>query len=76
MAGNFLMAEYGLIREMVQEAEKALEACEASEDVPFASLTLSKALECAAERAEWVAGCYSPTKGERPALVEPENEVH
>lgn len=76
MASKLLMAEYGLIREMVQEAEKALEDCKRSKAVSFSALILSKALESAAERAEWVASCYSPSIGERAAPMSPENELH
>jgi hypothetical protein len=51
-------AEHGQIRELIREAEKALDECERSKHVPFASLVLTKALVCAAERARVLESVY------------------
>jgi|GEM_PF-5536836 len=51
-------AEQGQIRELIREAEKALDECEQSKFVPFASIVLTKALQCAAERARCLESVY------------------
>jgi hypothetical protein len=51
------------IRGLIREANRALDECERTEGVPFAQLTLAKALEVAAKRAEWVDNGYLDPRG-------------